>query len=240
MDYERYIFRLIQQESEEPFDSFVSRLSCQAQNCNFADFSSQMKDQIIDKSLNANLREKAFAANMTLDQIIYTGRTLEAATRNCRSNNYYTAQAVTSSEQICGRCGFSDHIQTSTKCPAWKAKKPCILCNIPGHYARMCRTSKKIVAQNENKKKSQANKLTANKSASKSEGSNKVDSENVHNTEQAVSLERPRKIPRFDESENESNKNVDIETLSNAELTLSSNTDAQPGQNPPQTETISQ
>lgn len=87
IDYERYIFRLIFQEPGEKFDSFIERLKIQLRKCNFDDRESSFKDQIIEKCANDELRSKAFENRMTLDQLIYTGRVLEEAGKNCLGNS---------------------------------------------------------------------------------------------------------------------------------------------------------
>lgn len=86
LDYERYIFRVIKQEREESFDSFVGRLKIQAKKCYFCDVDSQMKDQILEKCHNNDLRKEAFENLMSLQQLIYTAKTLENVKKKSRSS----------------------------------------------------------------------------------------------------------------------------------------------------------
>jgi hypothetical protein len=83
IDYERYVFRLIKQEVSESFGSFIERLENQLKKCRYNDPESQFKDQIIEKCGNNALRRKAFEAKMTLDQLIFTGKTIELAEISC-------------------------------------------------------------------------------------------------------------------------------------------------------------
>lgn len=82
IEYERYQFKLIKQETEETFDSFVCRLYTQSRKCDFNDIDSQMKDQIIEKCQSDSLRREAFRNTMTLDQLILKGRTIETKNKS--------------------------------------------------------------------------------------------------------------------------------------------------------------
>lgn len=134
LDYERYVFQLIRQEQSELFASFVQRLWNQVDKCKFTDPDFHIKDQIIGKCISNELRQKAFEVEMTLDQLIFTGKTLEAAEKNSRSE---TSRSTQTQFRECSRCGFSDHTYFELSCPAIKAR--CEFCKKSGHYARMCR-----------------------------------------------------------------------------------------------------
>lgn len=82
-DYERYVFRLIKQEPGESFNSFLERIENQIHKCGFFDVVTHFKSQIIEKCSMNELRRKAFQNEMTLDHLIFTGRILEEAERNC-------------------------------------------------------------------------------------------------------------------------------------------------------------
>lgn len=150
LDYERYIFRLIKQENGEIFDSFVRRLHMQAKKCYYADFESQMKDQIIEKCGRNDLRKEALSNQMTLKQLTFTGRTLELAEMNCERSKTQKFNRDLSDETSgrsddpsniannhCTRCGFPNHFHNDPKCPALKGS--CGLCKKPRHFSRMCR-----------------------------------------------------------------------------------------------------
>ena len=92
MDYERYVFRLIQQEDGELFNSFITRLRNQITKCDFLDPETQFKDQILEKCTINGLRKKAFENRMSLDHIIFTGRILELAEINCRSGEDFSSK----------------------------------------------------------------------------------------------------------------------------------------------------
>ena len=77
LEFERYEFKQIKQDTNETFDSFVGRLFSQSRKCHFSDTDSQMKDQIIEKCRSRSLRFEAFENSMTLDQLISKGRSFE-------------------------------------------------------------------------------------------------------------------------------------------------------------------
>lgn len=73
VDYHRFIFRTTRQESGETFQSFYDRLCIASQKCGFADWESQMKDQIIEKSSVTEIRDSVFNNFMTLQQLVFSG-----------------------------------------------------------------------------------------------------------------------------------------------------------------------
>lgn len=86
LEYERYKFKLIKQEHNEPLESFYERLRMQARKCQFTDIDSHLKDQIIEKCSSNDLRCEAFECPMSLEQLIFTGKTLESAEKNSQSS----------------------------------------------------------------------------------------------------------------------------------------------------------
>jgi hypothetical protein len=128
---ERHIFRCIEQRNGETIETFVKRLRCQAEKCDFdkSEVEQRLKDQIIDKCSNENLRKIALQVEMNSEGLISTGTILEA------QNGAEMSKASTGHE--CTRCGFKDHDSSAPKCPA-KRGHGCELCGKYGHYARMC------------------------------------------------------------------------------------------------------
>ena len=75
LDNERYIFRLIRQDKDEMFNSFVERLDNQLKKCKYRDADSQLKDQIIEKCkwtriFQINLKAISNGTELKLKQVI--------------------------------------------------------------------------------------------------------------------------------------------------------------------------
>lgn len=139
LDYERYLFRLTKQDEEESLESFVERLRHQAKKCEFTDPDSQTKDQIIEKCASNELRKSAFENQMTLSQLILTGKTLENAEKNTQAESLkIVKEKEREKKQECIRCGRYDHLFYDRRCPALKNK--CQKCLKFGHYMLMCNT----------------------------------------------------------------------------------------------------
>lgn len=150
VDYERYIFRITVQERDESFESFVERLRIQVRKCRFADIDMQLKDQIIEKCNSKELRQRAFEHEMSLRQLIFTGKTLETAERNYQRDSrefrepreQFRRQISREDRPQCTRCGFIDHEQSYHNCPAKRGL--CEMCKKPGHFARMCKSQRPV------------------------------------------------------------------------------------------------
>jgi hypothetical protein len=152
LNYERYLFRLIVQDKSESFDSFVERIKFQSQKCSFADEEGTIIDQIIEKCSDNELRNKAFENQMTLNQLVLTGKILEQAAQNSNtktavespkrdyerstSNRSYERRSPPREQQECSRCGKYDHDEFYRNCPAKRGL--CRICRKPGHYALKC------------------------------------------------------------------------------------------------------
>lgn len=150
IDYERYIFRITVQERDESFESFVERLRIQVRKCRFPDIEMQLKDQIIEKCNSKELRQRAFEHEMSLKQLIFTGKTLETAERNYQRDSrdfrepreQFRRQMSREDRPQCSRCGFNDHEQSFHNCPAKRGL--CEVCKKPGHFARMCKSHRSV------------------------------------------------------------------------------------------------
>jgi hypothetical protein len=156
LHYERYLFRLIVQDKSESFDSFVERIKFQSQKCNFADEEGTIIDQIIEKCSDNELRNKAFENQMTLNQLVLTGKILEQAAQNSNtktavespkrdyeistSNRSYERRSPARERQECSRCGRHDHDESDRNCPGKRGL--CKICQKPGHFAVKCFAAK--------------------------------------------------------------------------------------------------
>nr|CAI5854742.1 unnamed protein product [Callosobruchus analis] len=56
--YERHLFRLIKQDAEERFEKFLVRLRHQSTKCNFSNEEEHLTDQITEKCISTELRQK--------------------------------------------------------------------------------------------------------------------------------------------------------------------------------------
>lgn len=157
--YERHIFRLLKQESDEKFDKFLVRLRNQADKCRFTDKDEHIIDQIAEKGSSTELRKKILKMgdDITLNQIIIEANTLELV--NQQLNQFDTATKDESVNKIetksnirfkgskpgelaCGRCGNSKHKSNDLACPA--RGKECLKCGLIGHFRQFCRTRQNL------------------------------------------------------------------------------------------------
>lgn len=136
VDHQRFIFRQIRQDQNEPFDSFFRRLREQEKNCNFIDSDCRMKEQIIAECSIRGLRREAFKDDINLDQLIFMARTLESEQKAEKRK----LQSSSSNRQDCTRCGSESHKYFDAKCPALKSK--CAHCKKFGHFSEFCRDAR--------------------------------------------------------------------------------------------------
>ena len=153
--YESYIFRKIIQREGESFQSFIQRLECQVNRCEFTDRDRQLKDQVVLGCLSENLRKVALREDPNLQRLCELGKTEEFAvsrSHNIASNENSDQSAFKTfrrgnsqssrpqrNDQVkrCHWCGSTD-IHGKTNCPA--RDKQCNSCNEYGHFARVCRS----------------------------------------------------------------------------------------------------
>ena len=83
--YESYVFRKIIQREGECFQSFIQRLECQVNRCEFTDRDRQLKDQVVLGCLSETLRKVALREDPNLQRLMELGKTEEYAVT--RSNN---------------------------------------------------------------------------------------------------------------------------------------------------------
>lgn len=80
-NYERHLFRQIEQKPDERFADFVLRLRIQAKRCEFDRFDKRetedrLIEQIVETCRSKDLRRHILAKDMTLDEIVTLGTTL--------------------------------------------------------------------------------------------------------------------------------------------------------------------
>lgn len=208
--YERYFFRLIKQERNESFKSFISRLKSQINKCHFADPEAQLKDQIIEKCNINGLRQKAFESEMSLEHLILTGETIERVNRNssvAQPHTFPTANGncnpnfntVPVKKPSCTRCGRSNHGQSNPNCPA--KKTICLLCKKHGHFQKCCRSllftpMKRRAPENEPAGKN-INKFmrASNDSPSSTSYLRQLNEVSVNNNQDCIMLDDDKKAP---------------------------------------------
>ena len=74
-----YQFREIVQGDNEPFLTFVNRLREVAKHCEFPDMDKEVKRQIIQKTSNRKVRQKALEKELAYDEILNIGLADETA-----------------------------------------------------------------------------------------------------------------------------------------------------------------
>ena len=84
IDYLIYQFREIVQGDNEPFLTFVNRLREVAKHCEFPDMDKEVKRQIIQKTSNRKVRQKALEKELAYDEILNIGLADETAKRQAR------------------------------------------------------------------------------------------------------------------------------------------------------------
>ena len=160
--YESYVFRKIVQRDGESFQSFIQRLECQVNRCEYTDRDRQLKDQVVLGCVSENLRKVALREDPNLQRLLELGKTEEYAvskSNNITSNEntentaYRTAPRKVNSwtnanqpiqsqntnrgqEKHCHWCGSSD-LHGKNACPA--RDKQCLSCKGYGHFARVCK-----------------------------------------------------------------------------------------------------
>lgn len=87
-----------------------------------------MKDQIIEKCGNKDLRKEAFENELSLKQLVHTGKTLEAVTESSKLKPKQNIE--------CNRCGLLGHAFYDRFCPAKESR--CEICHYIGHFTTMC------------------------------------------------------------------------------------------------------
>lgn len=157
VQYQVYVFRKATQEPGENLDSYHTRLRMLAKNCEFADVDAEIKTQIIQSCASSRLRRKALREpDLTLDELLDHGRTLELSEMHASGIERGAAAAVNALDQKrypkssrwpekrstsnqCRNCGGK--YPHDGECPA--KNKECRACGKVNHFARQCRSTSK-------------------------------------------------------------------------------------------------
>jgi len=156
--YERHLFRQLRQESHESVSQFATRLSKQAEYCDFAERKEEyIRDQIIENCKSVATR-KAFLEkhDLSLTQLLDIARAKEAAeqqtnvmeanppiltgikTSICAVTKNSDKTVRSTPVVKCTRCGRKDHCARDSQCPA--RDKTCHKCAKTGHFAAQCKS----------------------------------------------------------------------------------------------------
>ncbi|XP_048005105.1 uncharacterized protein K02A2.6-like [Leguminivora glycinivorella] len=160
ISFERYIFYKIEQNEDEPFNDFMTRIKTQAIKCDFGSLLDEMlKDKIVFGIKSTQIREKLLTEDeLTLTKAINICKTSEQASKQLdefegknKTEKVFTVKSKNSKEAQnekfdCRRCGTN---HGRKECPAFN--KPCTKCNRNGHFAHMCRTKKSLNTKKKNK-----------------------------------------------------------------------------------------
>lgn len=205
--YERYVFRSRLQQPGESFENFLTDLKIKAQSCNFGDLKNSMiRDQIVFGTNEKKLREKLLReAELTLESAIKICQSSELAKQHAltfqaapSNSENEPVNAVTMKRKVmskfrqkdrkreneqtqfsCKKCGET---HKPRQCPAFG--KTCAKCKKKNHYAKMCRTEKKIYSVQDDSGDSDLSDTFFIKMVS---CENKVQLQNTSGTNQAVS-----------------------------------------------------
>lgn len=144
LDYYIYLFDLIEQCENESFDSFLKRLKLYAIKCQFPNADEEVKRRIIAKCRSDALRHHFFDNQLTLDQVILTGRNFEKAEcqRPVLKPPKPAKEKLQPVEDHCARCGSKDHRYLSDSCRAFNNR--CSFCNNLGHLPDFCFLKRRI------------------------------------------------------------------------------------------------
>nr|CAI5858814.1 unnamed protein product [Callosobruchus analis] len=157
--FERYTFRLINQQEGEKFDKFLVRLRHQAAKCHFSNTDEHLIDQITEKCKSKDLRRKILSSgdSITLNDIILEANALESVNRQMQkfeetdktlpstssiNKLYIGSKRPTNQERDgCSRCGNLKHDSQDPRCPA--RDLVCTKCNFKGHLRICCKSKRK-------------------------------------------------------------------------------------------------
>lgn len=147
INYERQMFRSLNMEEGETIDSFAVRLRRKSKYCKFPNKEETIRDQIIEKCNNVQLKRKFLKKELTLDQILEVSRIFEmekkmssceisdATSQGPSQVNLLKPKVINSK---CFRCGYTGHFAKDSSCPA--VDKICEKCGLKGHFKKQCKT----------------------------------------------------------------------------------------------------
>ena len=168
--FERHKFRSMQQDTHETMDQFVSRLRMQGKMCEFEDCDEMIRDQIIEKCRDPELRRKFLekTGTVTLTDLLSISRVQESVEsqlkamdinksqdssqnvnmvrkRNFRKKKPSVKQDSHSRIKRCYRCNEIGHFAKDPTCKAKNNK--CTKCGYIGHFPLCCKTKAKRFSQ---------------------------------------------------------------------------------------------
>lgn len=196
LNFEFFNFRQAKQLQNESVDQFYARLLKLSTHCEFTNKDDEIKSQLILTTTSSNLRRYGLREELTLQQLLTYGRSLETTqlqltaietttTNNQTFVNFNKYQRKKSSnnknnvksnnnnsnkDKICKNCGNKWHIGGLENCPARNIK--CNRCGRHGHFAKVCLSSGN---QKNNQQKNQTqdySNFNKNKNNNSSTGSN--------------------------------------------------------------------
>ena len=93
---ERYKFRSRKQNSDEPFDAYLSSFRELAKACEFGEFEDEMiRDQIVEKCYSTNFKERLLAHDsLDLAKTIRIARSNEHAAQETRSSQGWAQRTI--------------------------------------------------------------------------------------------------------------------------------------------------
>ena len=149
IEFAIYKFRQAQQNKEEDFPSYLTRLRQLAVNCNFTETERELKTQIIQGCASSRLRRKALSEpSMTLEKLIETARASETANIQASGMevkpvvNMVRQKVITKNNNPsvnCRNCnGRWPHDGGRQACPAYG--KTCRSCKKLHHFESVCRS----------------------------------------------------------------------------------------------------
>ncbi|XP_053606236.1 uncharacterized protein K02A2.6-like [Plodia interpunctella] len=191
--YERQKFRNISMNEKENVNEFVLRLRKQAKYCEFSNTDEVVRDQLIEKCVNKDLKRKflkkgkdltltralELARLFELDNLMFSSEEKEEKVKQEETsvNKVHQGQSFIS----CYRCGRRGHIAKDSKCPA--AAEQCDKCGIKGHFAKCCKTKSSERKKEVKKKKKRYVKYVVSHD-SDSESTNESDNSDCEDSKQ--------------------------------------------------------
>ena len=142
VEFNRFAFRTMEQNEEEKFDMFVSRLRASAERCNFANADDEIKSQIISNCLSDALKMDVLkTGGLDLNEVVRRGRLDESVNVQIqgfksRTPVFSTKLAKPAKERQCHKCGYKWPHDNDRECPA--KGKECRICKEKNHFAQMC------------------------------------------------------------------------------------------------------
>lgn len=159
VSFERYVFFKIEQNEDEHFNEFLTRIKTQASKCEFGTLLDEMlKDKIVFGIQSNQVREKLLTEDkLDLTKAIMICKTSEQASKQLdefesksKTDKVLLVKKKNAKKEQndnfdCRRCGTN---HKRRECPAFN--KPCTKCNRNGHFAKMCKTKKKHDSKQKN------------------------------------------------------------------------------------------